>query len=151
MGTWTRPTPLTAPLALAQFTQPERGYLWRLFSPPFMHINEPVSSHCLLCSEEKQFSLNGKLITGQKPESRGAIWGNFPFLMPLGACVFCHCCKPFPRALGLEHGPVTLQLWRSGAPRGSPGAEGQVLAELCSLLEGPRGMFTLLFQVGIIR
>lgn len=55
MGISTHPAPLTGRHALAQFTPPERGYLWQLIMQLFMHINESVSSHSPLCSEEKQF------------------------------------------------------------------------------------------------
>lgn len=67
-GTSARPAPLTGQPALAQLTPPERGYLWQLIMPPFLHINWSVSSHSPLCSEEKQFQ--PKWETDYRPDTR---------------------------------------------------------------------------------
>lgn len=87
MGISTHPAPLTGRHALAQFTPPERGYLWQLIMQLFMHINESVSSHSPLCSEEKQFQPKWETDYRLNRESRRAVCDNFPFLMSLGACV----------------------------------------------------------------
>lgn len=49
---------------LAQFTPPEKGYLWQLIMPSFMHINEPCEQPLSLLQRGKNnSSLNGKQIT----------------------------------------------------------------------------------------
>ena len=46
MGASIRPpcSPCRRICTLVEFTQPERGYLWQLIMPAFMHINESASS-----------------------------------------------------------------------------------------------------------
>lgn len=71
MGTF----PHTAMLAgaacictLAWFTQPQKGYLWQLIMPSFMHINESCEQPFSAVYREKKISWNGKWIISRIPE-----------------------------------------------------------------------------------
>ena len=57
-----------------------------------MHINESVSSHPLLCREEKQFQ--PKWETYYRRNTRvSVIFGNFPFLMSIDVFILYYCCN----------------------------------------------------------
>lgn len=74
---------------LAQFTPPEKGYLWQLIMPPFMHIKESCEQCSLLCREEKQFQPKWETDYRQNTrELESKFFDNFPFLMSLGVVVF---------------------------------------------------------------